>query len=93
LHPRRCGERTAAEKEPVSTIRSTTLSVPRRSVDFLEKRKGHSKKTGIISPRQETYVRYIARPRCAQAFIELRGAVATPPVGALALTSRNGEDK
>jgi hypothetical protein len=56
-----------------------TLSAPRRSIDFLEKRKDHSKEIGIIPLRQEAYVPFIAYRRCAQAFTEPGGAVATEP--------------
>jgi hypothetical protein len=56
-HPALTGD---GRKEPVSTTRTKTLSAPRRSIDFLEKRKSHSKESGIISLRQDAYVRSIA---------------------------------
>jgi hypothetical protein len=61
----RSRSRAAAETAPVSTIRAISLSEPGRSIDYLEKRKGHSRKTGIIARRQEVHIQNIAsRLRC-----------------------------
>src|SRR5258706_297646 len=57
------GDRSLAElaltgdsrKRARSTTRTRIPSAPRRSIDFLEKRKGHAKQSGIIAPRQEAH--------------------------------------
>jgi len=54
-----------AENEPVSTTRTRIPSAPRRSIDFLEKRKDHPKTSVIIALRQEAYPRAIAYRRRA----------------------------